>query len=248
MSAMDAGRPAQEILKRAAEACRVVRSYRVVETDVQEHFTGRTEEVEERIQVGDDSYSRRIGADGHSDPHEELTFRGETYWRESTGGWAKPIVVASRSLSAVTTWQGDDAETDDFQNRLDGGLFKVLNLDNVKRLPDEEIEGRMLMRFHEESEIQGPEIDPEEWHREFRSSFPRPEVAPPMPDEALRFLSPEQIKFIDDLWIGTDDLLLHRSESRAEFHNRGEVTARVHTTREYSQFNSAELPGPLPES
>jgi hypothetical protein len=105
-----------------------------------------------------------------------------------------------------------------------------------------------MMRFREESDMKMPAIDPEKWHEEFRSSFPRPEVAPTMPDQALRFLSPEQIKSTDDLWIGKDDLLLHRSEVRVESYSHGELTARVHTTKEYSDFNAAELPGPLPES
>ena len=198
---------------------------------------------EERIQVGSDSFTRRL-VEGDNEPHEELILRGETYWREPTGGWVKPIVVAS---SGMTTWQGTDAEEDAFPNWLDGGLFKVVDLSNVTRLPDEERGGRLLMRFHEESEIKMPVIDADEWHREFRNSFPRPEVAPPMPDEALRFLSPERTQFINDLWIGKDDLLLYRSESWAQNYSGDESIARVHTTSEYSDFDTAELPGPLPK-
>ena len=105
MSVMDSDQSAEDILKRAAEVCRALRCYRVVETDTQEHFGPRTQEVEERIQVGSDSFTRRL-VEGDNEPHEELILRGETYWREPTGGWVKPIVVAS---SGMTTWQGTDA-------------------------------------------------------------------------------------------------------------------------------------------
>jgi hypothetical protein len=248
MSVKHSGRSDEDILKRAVAVCRAIRSYRVVQMETQEHLGSRTQAIEERIQVGHDSHSRRREEEGDGDPHEELIFRGETYWRKSAGEWEKPILVAAAATSVVTRWEGTDSEPDPFRSMLDGGLFKVLNLSNITRLPDEEIGGRLLMRFREESEIKGPTIEAKEWHRQFRNSFPRPDIAPPMPEEAVRFLSPEQIKFVDDLWLGKGDLLLYRSESQLEFHNRGELTARVHTTREYSDFNTAELPGPLPEA
>jgi hypothetical protein len=133
MSAMDAGWPAQEIVKRAAEACRAVRSYRVMETQFREAGANRSEEKEERIRVGSDEYRRRLEA---GDPEEWLDFRGESYVRGPNDDWEGMTLVASASVP-ITGYTADSsfASSED----LDGGLFRIWDVAKIERLSDESL-------------------------------------------------------------------------------------------------------------
>jgi hypothetical protein len=139
---MDTGPSPEEMLKRAAEVCRAVHSYRVVETQYHEAGARRGEEKEERIRAGGDEYRRRLDAD---DAEESLDFRGETYLRGPEGEWEKMTLVALASL----TIDEADSEATDLSDPIDGGLFTIFDAAKVERLPDQQIGDRLFISFEE---------------------------------------------------------------------------------------------------
>jgi hypothetical protein len=50
------------------------------------------------------------------------------------------------------------------------------------------------------------------------------------------------------LWFRVDNLLLDRLEHVMENYYRGQLTGRMRQISEFFDFNTAELPGPMPES
>jgi hypothetical protein len=215
MSATNWAQSAEDILKRAVEVCRAVRSYRVVETQYQEAGANRGEEKEERIRVGGDEYGRRLEAD---DPGEWLEFRGNLYARAPTHEWEAMTLVASTSVP-VSGYAIDPATA---SAGLDGGLFKVFDVANVERLSDEERGGRLFIRFEEVIEF------PVSFDGQSNEGF--------------------STRITQCFWFGADDLLLHRHECVMQNFYRDQLTGRTRQIGEFSDFNAAQLPGPLPES
>lgn len=57
---------------------------------------------------------------------------------------------------------------------------------------------------------------------------------------------PDEIAFTVKLWVSADDFLPQRQEVEATGYRDGEVIQTTRIAVEYSLYNEAELPGPLP--
>jgi len=187
----------------------------VIESQYHEAGARRSEDKEERIRVGSDEYTRNLVRDGP----ERLEFRGERYRRWHDGDWEKISLI---TLASMTIKVSSYAEATDVARPLNGSLFVVHDVANVKRLSDQEIGGRASIGFEDPRDL---------------------EISPTDPD-----VTGYSGKITQWLWFSADDLLLHRCERTIENYYRGQLTGRTRQISEFFDLNSAQLPGPLPAS
>jgi len=114
------------------------------------------------------------------------------------------------------------------------------SLSNVARLPDESIKGRRLIRLSADFALGAP--DPFAGHPESTSDRMLQSAR-----EHWRRTAPDRYGGTLDLWIGADDLFVHQTKQITYGYNQGRIISSEETVTKYSRFNTAALPGLLPD-
>jgi hypothetical protein len=190
------------------------------------------------------------------EPSEAIHFRGEHYVRDPrTGDWLSEDVDRKRRGNAMSTHVlavGTSDTAPAWSERetrrlllLFGSLF-----DPVSRFSavDEGV-GDERKTVHLRAEAAGSlpfSGLPSKHHFDdrVRAALP-PEVREQI--EAMMDRIPDSYHYATELWIDPATMFIQRFEHTDESLLDRRVIHRSHTTRVFSQFNQAQLPGPLPE-
>jgi len=249
---------AADILQRVDGTKSAISNFRSVSRSVYTEEHGSQVVVEtEQIAVGDDTYTRelsRVGGDvDDSFGPESLYYRGKFYSRSQSGEWvpieelARLRVVERLNEIGVTEWVESEGSVDfltadsgDYWFGTDsgyGGLFG--DGGEVTRLEDESIDGRTDVRVSRMMTYPTQGLDIEAIIPEGMPNEEREELLSTL----YRF--PEEMTYTMVLWIDAE-FLVYRDETRGEGTRDGRVVQTFETTTEYSDYGTAELPGPLP--
>jgi hypothetical protein len=235
----------KEILRKVLDAGRAVETFRVVETDVDDKSGRRTQHTTERIQVGDDVYSKVTDTDVGPDQIETLWLHGRVYHR---GSPADEWRLSHGTYVTLMEWKDERDGVDLKRSQYLGGAMCFLDFNSaagVERLEDDVVGGRRLIHLRANFTQPLHPPDPESIRRELERVHPG--KLPPLPD-AL-FHAPDYASGTIDLWIGAEDFHLYRTEAVGASYLRDEKHSAFRRTAEFSDFNEPlELPGPLPDA
>jgi hypothetical protein len=231
---------AEEILQRVDEVNAEPTSFRSLsKTEIIQSGESPIIVRHEHISVGENAYNREISReppDGQADPFgpESLYYGGEFYLRGQSGEWI-PFEDLIRSHFQIDAGSSGLTGSTGVQ-LLAEPLFSPTSPSDAdaKRLPDDSIDGRTYMRVSvmRSEPFEGPPDD-------FIGPIPEPER-----QEWLSTI-PDERTYTEVLWIDSD-FQVYRREVSGEDRRNGRVISTFHTT--FSEFGTAELPGPLPDA
>jgi len=246
----------EEIVRRVVESGRAIDSYELETVRTTDKDGERSEERSRVIRVGGDSYewsNRENALVGE----EELTYKGQKYYREKAGdswkteeelGW---LVLASGTREAFV--EVDESRVWDETLGSETWQLDFNPFLEAERLEDQKSEGRVFIRLSTEESVPltGPALE-EMQEKIFPPSSltqnSEGEVAKALAEFREQFAKgPDNLSLHQELFISQDDFRLHRVLVEGVASKEGVATESFVETGSYSRFNEAELPGPLPE-
>lgn len=210
-----------EILRRAVEVGRSVRSVRISSTHISEEGGERSETVEEEIRIGGDRYTRRAD---EAYLRESLEYGGRPYFRLPPAAEWKPAGDLGWS-ERESTKEADPSLWSELYG-YDVGMFS-----SVERVGEEVLGDRRLIRVCGSLHAVVPP--------ERRAKF----------SNHMRERLPDSVSMTTDVWVDAETYYIHRIETEKKLYRSGRQIASSRNTVELSAFNEPlELPGPLPQT
>ena len=190
------------------------------------------------MHVAGDYYSSWTFPESADSPLEMLVYRGNVWKRDDAGGWVSDKPPSDRPVDTHSTDLSRSSIRDDQRMALVVGVDFEEQVSDLERLSDER-HGDGLVRLHGRYAT---------W-----TSFPAASLWPDRlgPDEIDPLIDLEAVGTVD-IWIDLDTFCVVRTEAvlrptRAYLGSDTKTDAVLRIITTFSQFNEAELPGPLPK-